>query len=51
MLVRQKDLRKYSEKITLTDSALLMRGLEFSGSLLNVILSDFKNMFIPVNRL
>ena len=28
-----------------------MRGLEFSGSLLNVILSDFKNMFMPVKRL
>jgi len=29
----------------------LILGLEFSGSRLNVILRDFKNMFMPDKRL
>jgi hypothetical protein len=37
-------------KFTLTDSSLLILGLEFSGSRLNVIFRDFKNIFMPDKR-
>lgn len=37
--------------ITLMELSLLMRGLKLFGSLLNVISSSDRNLFIPANRL